>query len=159
MVAGRSGVLSGLFLIRMAGWRERSVCMRARTVLTAFACHKYWSPVGLMAEYWDCSRAEAAERMCRLTGVVPPDWRERWEELQYPVPLDTASLAEALKMWCGRVYGPAWVTAQFEAGLAEPLASCLGVLSLVTTRDAADEWLAACKGILGPLLENFPDGS
>jgi hypothetical protein len=117
-----------------------------------FACLKSWTPVSLMAEFWDCKRAEAAERMCKMAGITPPDWRERWEELQHPVPPDTASLAEALKKWCGRMYGPAWEIDQFEPRLAVPLAACFGVLPLVTSQDNAGEWLDGCKLAMLPLL-------
>jgi hypothetical protein len=122
-----------------------------------FACSKYWSPVGLMSEFWDCTRAEAAERMCKTAGITPPDWRERWEELQHPVPPDTASLAEALKRWCSRIYGPLWGVDQFEPRLAVPLMACLGVLPLVSSGQEADIWLHGCKLAMLPLLQEQGD--
>jgi hypothetical protein len=117
-----------------------------------FAESRSWTPVSLMAEVWDCARAEAADRMCAMAGVTPPDWRERWAELQHPAPPDTASLAEALKRWCARTYGAGWETGQFELVLAEPLASCIGVLSLVTTDEQAAAWLYNCKLVMLPWL-------
>ncbi len=113
-----------------------------------FACARYWSPVSLMAEVWDCARAEAADRMCKMAGITPPDWKQRWDELHQPMPPDTASLGEALKRWCARVHGPGWETEQFESGLADPLAACLGVLSLVTTDEQAAMWLDSSKLIM-----------
>jgi hypothetical protein len=118
-----------------------------------FACAKYWTPVSLMADVWDCSRAEAAGRMCEMAGITPPDWRERWEELHHPVPPDTASLAEALKTWCGRVYGPGWETGQLEPRVADPLAALISVLPLVTTDDEASTWLDSSKLVMLPWLE------
>lgn len=126
-----------------------------------FACAKYWSPVSLMSDVWDCSRAEAAERMCKKAGVTPPDWKEHWAELQHPLPPDTASLGEALKMWCARQYGPGWSTGQFDSRVADPLAACLGVLSLVTTDDQAGMWLDSSKLLMLPWLtkEEFTNGN
>jgi hypothetical protein len=117
-----------------------------------FACSRHWTPVSLMAEVWDCGRREAAERMCQMAGITPPDWRERWEELQQPVPPDIASLAELLKAWCRRVRGPAWETEQFESRMAGPLASCLSVLSLVRTDEDAEAWFDGCKQVMLSLL-------
>jgi hypothetical protein len=118
-----------------------------------FACARWWSPVSLMAEFWDVTRAEAADRMCQMAGITPPDWRERWDELQHPVPPDTASLGEALKIWCARIYGPGWETGQFEPELANPLAACLGVLSFVTTGEEGDIWLDSSKLVMLPWLK------
>lgn len=117
-----------------------------------FSCQRGWAPVGLMAEFWDCARAEAAERMCQMAGITPPGWRERWAELQQPLPPDRDDLAEALKQWCLRVCGPSWRVRQFDREVVAPLAACLGVLPLVTTDQEADEWLDRCQLVMLPLL-------
>lgn len=122
-----------------------------------FACAKWWSPVSLMAEVWDCTRAEAAERMCKMAGITPPDWRERWEQLQHPIPPDTALLAEALKQWCARIYGSGWEMAWSEPQVADPLAACIGVLSLVTTDEEAGTWLDSSKLVMLPWLRREGD--
>jgi hypothetical protein len=122
-----------------------------------FACGRSWTPVSLMAEFWDCTRPEAAERMCVMAGITPPDWRERWKELQQPVPPDTVSLAEALKTYCARIYGPAWEIDQFEPRLAVPLVACFDVLPLVTTAAEADEWVCNCKLLMLSLLKEEGD--
>jgi len=118
-----------------------------------FSCAKYWTPVSLMTEVWDCSRTEAAERMCGTAGITVPGWRERWDSLQYPAAVDTASLAEALKRWCARIYGPGWETDQFDSEQADPLAACLGVLPLVTTGNDASAWVDSSKQIMLPFLQ------
>lgn len=117
-----------------------------------FACAKAWRPVSLMAEVWDCTWAEAADRMCQMAGITEPTWQEKWEALQQPVPPDTARLGEALKAWCRRVRGPSWELEQTDAWFGVPLAACLGLLPLVTTDPEAREWLDGCKRIMGPLL-------
>lgn len=120
-----------------------------------FACSRAWSPAALMAEFWDCTRAEAAQRMCEMAGLREPGWQDKWEQLQHEPPPDTAALAEALKRWCARVRGPdAWESDQFDPRFAVPLAACFGVLTAVVTRKDAETWVDGCKVIMGPLLRS-----
>jgi hypothetical protein len=117
-----------------------------------FACGRAWRPVSLLAEYWDCTRTEAAERMMKMAGITLPDWRDRWAALQYEPPPGTDTLAEALKTWCARMRGPSWEREQFEERFAAPLAACFGVLPAVSDARDAVEWLDGCKLIMEPLL-------
>jgi hypothetical protein len=118
-----------------------------------FACARAWTPVSLMAEYWDCGRAEAAGKMCEMAGVTEQTWRDRWEALQQPQVPDHAALSEALKTWCRRVTGPVWEQAQYQDWVSEPLGHCLRLLPLVRTAQEANEWLDGCKAVMRPILE------
>jgi hypothetical protein len=118
-----------------------------------FACARSWSPVKMMADYWDCGFAEAAEKMCRLAGIREPTWRDQWASLHEETVPDRAALAEALKTWCRRVRGPSWDFDQFDARFAKPVGDCLSCLPLVMTDRDAYTWLDGCKVILRPILE------
>lgn len=117
-----------------------------------FACGRAFAPVSLMAEIWDCTKAEAAEKMAVMAGIVEPTWREQWAALHEPRPVDRTSLAEALKQFCLRVRGPSWEYDQFEPYFSGPLADCLGVLISVTTDREAAEWLDGCKQIMESVI-------
>ncbi len=132
---------------------ERSLRSYPDNTAYCFACARCWTPVRLMAEYWDCRQSEAAEKMLRMAGVTAPDWRESWEQAHQPPLPDTAALGEALKTWCRRVRGPEWEREQFRPEVSGPLAACLGVLPLVTTAAEADAWLSGCKLIMQGALE------
>jgi hypothetical protein len=120
-----------------------------------FACSRSWTPVSLMAQWWDCDRAAAAEKMCKTAGVAPPTWRDQWEELHRPAVPDRAALAEALKAWCRQVHGPRWSSDQFQPEIAVPLGQCLALLPLVSTAREADEFLYGCKVIMGSVLRGY----
>lgn len=117
-----------------------------------FACARSWTPVSLMADFWDCGRAEAADRICRMSGIREPGWQERWDELHQPAVPNREALAEALKAWCRRVRGPSWESDQFRSEFSSPLGSCLSLLPLVFTGRDSEEWLIGCKKILLPVL-------
>lgn len=134
------------------GGAERALRIYDDNMAWCFACGRGWTPVRLMSEYWDCTSAEAAEKMLKLAGITPPSWRERWEELHQPAEPDRASLAEALKSWCRRIAGPDWDRLQFLPEVAVPLSDCLGLLPLVRTDREAREYLDGCKLIMGGIL-------
>jgi len=113
-----------------------------------FACAKSWTPVSLMADYWDCGRPEAAEKICKLAGLRGEGWQDRWDALHQPVVPDRAALAEALKTWCLRMRGPSWQVEQFQPEFAVPLGDCLSYLPLVFTRGDSEEWLLGSKQVL-----------
>lgn len=117
-----------------------------------FACGRGWSPVRLMAEYWDCTRAEAAEKMLKLAGITEPSWQERWSELHQPAPPDREALGEALKIWCARMAGPEWDRVQFQPEVSGPLAACLGLLALVSSSGEAETWFYSCKMVMRRFL-------
>lgn len=117
-----------------------------------FACARSWSPVALMAEYWDCGRAEAAEKMCKLAGLREPTWRDQWDALHQPAVPDRAALGEALKTWCRKRRGPSWEREQFEPRFAVPLGDCLSWLPAVTTAEESNTWLDGCKVVMESIL-------
>jgi hypothetical protein len=118
-----------------------------------FACARSWTPVSLMADFWDCGRPEAADKICKMAGIRPPGWQDRWDELHQPVVPDRNALAEALKTWCRRMRGPSWEAEQLQPRFAVPLGDCLALLPLVFTRNDSEEWLDGCKLVLNPLLK------
>lgn len=122
-----------------------------------FACGKSWSPVSLMAEYWDCGREEAAGKMAQTAGITEPTWRDRWDEAHQPEVPDRAALAEALKTWCRRVRGPSWDLEQLTPRFSEPLGACLSLLPMVTTAQESADYLVGCKLIMGPILRGGDD--
>ena len=117
-----------------------------------FACARSWTPVSLMADFWDCGRAEAADKICTMAGIRQAGWQDRWDELRQPAVPNREALAEALKTWCRRVRGPSWETEQFQPRFSVPLAACLEWLPLVFTGRDADTWLDGCKLALGAVL-------
>lgn len=118
-----------------------------------FDCARSWTPVALMAEWWDCGWEEAAAAAAQLAGITEPDWRERWAELHREPEPDRDALAEALKTWCTRVRAD-WARSQFTPALARPLAECLALLPLVRSAPEAAQWLEGTKRVMLPVLRN-----
>jgi hypothetical protein len=116
-----------------------------------FAEQKYFSPVGLLAEVWDLDREDAARKALDRIGYAPPGYAELWESAQRePVPaLD--DLATALRLYCERVC-PDWAVRQYEDGVSDLLARCLGTLRAVRTEDDCRKWLAVTKTAMSCLL-------
>ena len=97
-----------------------------------FAEQRYFTPVSLLAEFWDMDREAAAGKVLKQIGYAPPEYPELWEAAQrLPEPaLD--DLATALRLYCARVC-PDWATRQYEPAVAGLMARCLGILASVRT--------------------------
>lgn len=111
-----------------------------------FACALAFTPVSLLAMGKDISKEEAADFLLELAGVTEANSDERWAQLTAPEPvtINTAELAEALKLFCRRTI-PNWEERQFEPAVAKLFQRCLGLLGSVRTPEDAEQWLAATK--------------
>jgi hypothetical protein len=117
-----------------------------------FACAKYFSPVSLVATAWDRDEEEIAGILLGKIGYIPEGSEERWEQLVSHVPVvDTAVLAEALKMFCGRIFED-WSFCQFSDPFASSLGRCLALLPLVESEEQAVEWLSVSKRVMSSLF-------
>ncbi len=123
-----------------------------------FAGCGYLSPVSMAALGWGIPRRAAAAELLNRTGVGPPSLKQRWNDALDPVPeVDTASLAEALKVFCARV-SLDWFTDQFRTHVAERLGQCLALLEQVRTPHQAQQWLDGCKTVMERVLTSADPG-
>jgi hypothetical protein len=118
-----------------------------------FACWQWYSPVTLCAAVWEVPRDLAAARLLDVTGFRPPSWVERFERAAEPDPPDTATLAEALRVFCAGEAGNAWDDIRADSEASSYLATCLGYLNQVTTDAAAVEWLEQAKEVMRIVIE------
>lgn len=110
-----------------------------------FAGCGYFSPVKMVAWYKDLSEEAAAESLLVQTNYVPEDYISQWDALLGETPtVDTASLAEALKVACSRIC-PDWDVLQFEEGVSLKLNQCLELLPKVKTKEDAVKWMEVTK--------------
>ena len=121
-----------------------------------FAGCGYFDPVKLMAEARDISVEQAAEAILTETGWVAPTAEALWDSLMNePEKIDTADLAEALKVACSRM-SPYWEDIQFEGGVAKMLTRCLSLLSKVRTAEDAQRWMTVAKEAMREALRSEP---
>lgn len=113
-----------------------------------FAGCGYFSPVKLVSMFREISEEQAAEALLIETNYVAPDYESVWDDLMNSKPtVDTASLAEALKVACSRM-DPRWDETQFEEPLSGKLTQCLGLLPKVHTQEDATKWMAITKEVM-----------
>lgn len=114
----------------------------------------YFTPVWLYAQAHDLSTTDAATALLEAIGYQPPNPEALWEAALTPpeLPVDTASLAEALKMFCARS-DPSWAEHQFDPGVSRTLARCLELLTRVRTSDEVRLWLETTKPVMHRLLK------
>lgn len=111
-----------------------------------FACGEAFRPVSLLAKARDISNEEAALTLLEQAGYVPENIDDKLAALladDTPA-VDADSLAAALSTYCLRV-NPEWKILQFDDEVAVPYRQCLDLLPLVTTPEAAQQWLKATK--------------
>lgn len=121
-----------------------------------FAGCGYFDPVKLVATARDLTVEQAAEAILEDTGWVAPNYQDQWDALvNEPVTIDTADLAEALKVACSRmsVY---WEDIQFEGGVAKMLTRCLSLLGKVRTAEDAQRWMSVAKEAMREALRSEP---
>lgn len=118
-----------------------------------FACGKTWNPVTLYAEANDLTMEESADALLETIGYEPEDLDERWKRLLVtPEPeVNTAELAEALKVFCAR-RDPSWEVRQFDTDVATRFQRCLDLLGSVRTDADAEKWLATTKQVMATKL-------
>jgi len=116
-----------------------------------FGERKWYTPVSLLAEYWQMDREHAAEKALEEIGYRLPDYTDLWAlASREPEPAREA-LATALRTWC-EANCPDWRTRQYDPAAARRLSQCLGLLTLVRTEDDCRLWLDKCKAAMGKVL-------
>ncbi len=122
--------------------------------LYCFAGCGAFGPVALVAHAFGLTRRAAARELLDRAGIRAPSWRKTWDQaLAHREPLDTASLAQALQIFCRRL-APDWRVRQLDPPYSTVLARCIGLLEHVKDEQAAREWLDGCKTVMGRLLTN-----
>ena len=117
-----------------------------------FACSTYFTPVWLVAQVWDQQPAQVAVELLERVGIKPVSLADAWAQAAVrDVAPDTSLLAEALKLFCGRICVD-WDDAQFEPDTAGLLSRCLALLDLVHTEGEARQWLDECKKVMRAAL-------
>jgi hypothetical protein len=118
-----------------------------------FSERRYFTPVALLAEVWEMDREEAAVKALDKIGYVPAGYAAAFENARRPPEPEREHLATALRIFCERSC-PDWKTRQYDAAVAGLLARCLGLLPQVRTAEDSDRWLAACKTVMGRVLNS-----
>lgn len=110
-----------------------------------FACNERYTPVSLVAKAKDCSIAEAAEALLEAVNHKQRSAEERFAEAYAPsVAVDTDSLAEALKLYCARMF-PLWGIDQFDDRVSARLRKVLDLLPSVNSEEDSRLWLEGAK--------------
>lgn len=114
-----------------------------------FACGKRWSPVGLYADAEDLQWRDAAEALLRRFEIPQETTEDRWKALTEPqgFSINTAEMAEALKLYCGRIC-PDWEDRQFNDRISSILSRCLALLTAIKSEEDALLWLRQTKEIM-----------
>lgn len=117
-----------------------------------FAGCGYFSPVKLVAMDRDMTEEAAAEYLLEEIGWVAPTYEAQWEALMAEKPVvDTASLAEALKVACSRM-SPRWEALQFEEVVSTKLSQCFALLGKVHSEEDAQKWLGVTKQVMAAVI-------
>jgi hypothetical protein len=117
-----------------------------------FAGCGHFTPVKLWADSLDVSLEDAAILLLEKVGYVSEDLDARWAAaLDKQEFVQTATLAEALKVYCRRI-APTWETLQTQPEISSKLAQCLDLLDRVQTKDDATRWLAVAKRVMAITL-------
>jgi hypothetical protein len=103
-----------------------------------FAGCGYFRPSSFAAAVWDCSRAEAAQRLLEMANPpAPAPGEEPGGAVNLP------SLAAALRVFCGRL--PEYVLSEFNADTLIWMDRVLARLSDVVDEQTAEAWLGRAK--------------
>lgn len=116
-----------------------------------FGERKGFSPVSLLAEFWQTDREHAAVRALELSGYKLPDYTDRWDLAQRPPEPARESLAVALATWC-EARCPDWAARQYEPFVALRRSQWLGLLPLVQTEEDCVLWLETGKAAMEKVL-------
>lgn len=121
-------------------------------------CVKRWSSVSLYADAKDMRWPEAAEFLLDHFEISKETAEDRWRELmraQDKTPLNTADLAESLRLYCVRIC-PDWEKRQFDPDTSALFNRCLSLISAITTADEVDLWREKTKLIMKMHLTSVP---
>ena len=116
-----------------------------------FAERRYFTPVSLLAEFWDMEPDDAAREALDRIGYVPVSYARLWENAQRDPEPAVDQLAEALRVWCSSAC-PDWQARQYDEAVARLLGRCLWWLREVHTEEDCRLWLAKCKEAMGRVL-------
>jgi hypothetical protein len=117
-----------------------------------FAGCGWFDPTHMVAVAKDMTDRDAALWILEYTGYREPTVESRWEAATaVHTVVDTAALAEALKVFCTRL-DPMWDVHRFDEPFASTFRKCLALLDRVTTEDEAAKWLAVTKDGMRSLL-------
>jgi hypothetical protein len=126
-----------------------------------FAGCGHFTPSKMKAMSMDISEEDAAALLLAEIGWLGEDLDARWEAaITKEEFVQTASLAEALKVYCARIE-PQWESKQFEQQVASRLNQCLELLDNVSTSEQATRWLTVAKRVMAITLgveQNEPQG-
>lgn len=113
-----------------------------------FACTKFYTPVRLAAEMWDCRPAEAAHRLLEQIGEPFKVVYEAFSKEKTP---DRESLSAALTVFCeGKAGQPSY---DFPETVSAALGQCLNLVGSVGTAADARRWLDTCKAVMRQIIE------
>jgi hypothetical protein len=116
-----------------------------------FGERKYYTPVSLLAEFWEMDFEHAAVKALEKIGYRLPDYTDQWALAARDPEPARAELAAALQLWC-EANCPDWAARQYGDAEARKLAQCLGLLPRVRTEEDCRKWLAKCKEAMGRVL-------
>lgn len=123
-----------------------------------FACEKMWTPVSLCADVWDTNWETAAQRLLEHVGWRPGDYTAAWERATAAAVFDTSQLALALTTRLARIH-TGWEVLQYDTDVAECLAKCLALLTLVKDEAQARQWLEGCAAAVAAVLARRNDAT
>jgi len=118
-----------------------------------FACSKTWNPVTLYMDHADVGYQDAALALLEHFGITTENVEDRWKALTASPTfvLNTAELAEALKMYCARIE-PRWEERQFEPEVSAKFSACLNLLQSIATVADVEKWRTATKQVMERVL-------
>lgn len=115
-----------------------------------FVCQQLFTPVTLYVAAHGGTREEAAQQLLKVIGFSITALQD-FGRLTVEKQPDSASLAEALKIWCSRICTD-WETRQFDANVSGILNKCLALLTQVRNTEDAAKWLRVSKQVMGTIL-------
>jgi hypothetical protein len=118
-----------------------------------FACSKTWNVVTLYMDHTDQNYQDAARSLLEYFDIRTEDVDDRWQALIAPqtLTINTAELAEALKLYCARV-DPQWEERQFEPAVSATFGACLNLLQSIATVEDVEKWRTATKKVMERVL-------
>lgn len=116
-----------------------------------FACSQYFNSVDLFAQYNDMSREQSAEVLLDMAGWKEPTYEEKWEKINEKEAFNTASVIEALNIYCGGIRDD-WNFAQLQEPYSSAYLKCLNVTERIDTLEKAQKWLEVSKNLMRKVL-------
>lgn len=113
-------------------------------------CVKRWGPVSLYAEAEGLALLDAAEILLEKFNISKETVDDRWNELTKEpdtLPLNTADLAESLRLYCMRIC-PDWERRQFDPKTANIFNRCLALIPAIRSESDVELWKTSTKNIM-----------